>query len=436
MSREAGAEPMPVSLRAGMDATRRAARQGAKSGIVEAARQLIRSLRAPQRRVLTDALNAGVDIAVLLSECRQPAARARSKPSGKAVRPACSTKASAEDELSTSGEPAAPVTPTAPPSDSGLPMGRRVEYCFVVDGSPRWFAGQILRDVGGRWADVQFDDGDEKCVKLPPSAEGTVWRWPVRDRSEPAPKRQRQNAAVHTSVHTATPTSRFVGVRWNKGKRKWVAQVQGAISSQQTMHDDEEEAARVFDAEARRLRGDDAHGGKPKGGNNWLRLNFPTDEEVKRAKARGALLTAEDKAEAAAAAERQRPSKFAGVTWLKDCRKWKACIRHDGEVKALGSFVDEEEAARAFDVVARQLRGEDAHGGRVGGNFRFRRLNFPTQEEVARAKARGMPPETAMDAYKEHWRAARGFHPSSRFARSPSASRKGHGHEVNLVSWP
>ena len=402
MSREAGVEPMAVSLRAGMDATRRAARQGAKSGIVEAARQLIRSLRAQQRRVLADALIAGVDIAVLLSECQHPAARTRSEPSGKAVRPACSTKAS--------DEPAAPVTQAAPPSDSGLPIGRRLDYCFVVDGSPRWFAGRILRDVGGRWADVQFDDGDEQCVKLPPSADGTAWRWSVPDRSEPAPKRQRRNAAVHTSVHTATPTSRFVGVRWKRGK--WVARVQGAISGQQTMHDDEEEAARAFDAAARRLRGDDAHGGKPKGGNNWLRLNFPTDEEVKRAKARGALLTAEDKAKAAAAAERQRPSKFAGVTWFKDSRKWRASIRHDGKIKALGSFVDEEEAARAFDAAARRLRGEDAHGGRVNGNCLFRRLNFPTQEEVARAKARGMPPKTTLDAYKERWRAARGLHPT------------------------
>jgi hypothetical protein len=296
-----------------------------------------------------------------------------------------------------------------------------LEYCFVVDGSPSWFAGRILRDVGGRWADVQFDDGDEKCVKLPPSADGTVWRWSVPDRLEPTPKRQRQNDAA---VHTATPTSRFVGVRWNKDRRKWVAQVQGTISSQQTMHDDEDEAARVFDATARRLRGDGAHGGKPEGGNNWLRLNFPTDEEVKRAKAKGALLTAEDKAEAAAAAERQRPSKFAGVTWYKDCRKWRACIRHDGKVNSLGSFVHEDDAARAFDAAARRLRGEDAHGGRAGGGkIPFRRLNFPTKEEVARAKARGMPPETTLDAYKECWRAVRDRHPSSRFQKPMATGR-------------
>ena len=38
--------------------------------------------------------------------------------------------------------------------------------------------------------------------------------------------------------------------------------------------DDEQEAAQAFDAAARRLRGDDAHGGYA--GFNKLRLNFPT----------------------------------------------------------------------------------------------------------------------------------------------------------------
>ena len=44
MSVGASAEPMAVSLSAGMDATRRAARHGANTGIAETARQLIRSV--------------------------------------------------------------------------------------------------------------------------------------------------------------------------------------------------------------------------------------------------------------------------------------------------------------------------------------------------------------------------------------------------------
>ena len=50
--------------------------------------------------------------------------------------------------------------------------------------------------------------------------------------------------------------------------------------------DDEHEAARAVDTGARRLRGEDAHGGR--GGNNmWHRLNFPSKREAGRAKALG-----------------------------------------------------------------------------------------------------------------------------------------------------
>ena len=49
--------------------------------------------------------------------------------------------------------------------------------------------------------------------------------------------------------------------------------------------DDEQEAAQTFDAAARRLRGDDAHGGYA--GFNKLRLNLPTPREAQRAKQKG-----------------------------------------------------------------------------------------------------------------------------------------------------
>jgi hypothetical protein len=52
--------------------------------------------------------------------------------------------------------------------------------------------------------------------------------------------------------------------------------------------DDEQEAAQTFDAAARRLRGDDAHGGYA--GFNKLRLNFPTRERPRRGQSRKALL--------------------------------------------------------------------------------------------------------------------------------------------------
>jgi hypothetical protein len=179
-----------------------------------------------------------------------------------------------------------------------------------------------------------------------------------------------------------------VGVHWAKVNRKWVAEINHDRKRQHLGYfDDEREAARAFDTAARRLRGDDAHGGRA--GTNWNCLNFPTEEEVKRAKERGALLTEEDKRVAAAASEQQGPSEFVGVHWRKVSRKWKAEIRYSGKEHYLGYFDDEREAARAFDTAARRLRGDGAHGGRPG--TKWHRLNFPSEREAERADALGMP---------------------------------------------
>jgi hypothetical protein len=181
--------------------------------------------------------------------------------------------------------------------------------------------------------------------------------------------------------------SKFVGVVWDKKSRKWRAGIKHDGNQQRLGHfDDEWEAARAVDTVARRLRGEDAHGGRS-GNGTWLRLNFPTEGEVKRAQA-SALLTEKHKAEAAS--EQQGPSEFIGVSWTKKDRKWEAKITHDGKQQHLGRFDDEQEAARAVDAAARRLRGKDAHGGRAGGR-KCHRLNFPTEGEAGRAKALGMP---------------------------------------------
>eukprot|EP01046_Picozoa_sp_COSAG06_P017140 COSAG06_NODE_1155_length_10484_cov_7.061759_2_plen_216_part_00 len=184
--------------------------------------------------------------------------------------------------------------------------------------------------------------------------------------------------------------SEYVGVSWEKRRRKWMAKISHDGKKQQYLghFDDEHEAARAVDTAARQLRGEDAHGGRT--GNKMYRLNFPTEAEVKRAKQRGAVLTEDDRAAAAAASERQGPSKFVGMSWHKKGRKWMAGIKHYGKMQHLGSFGDEREAARAVDTAARRLRGEDAHGGRAGNKLWYR-LNFPTEGEAGRAKALGMP---------------------------------------------
>ena len=79
--------------------------------------------------------------------------------------------------------------------------------------------------------------------------------------------------------------------------------------------------------------------------------------------------------------------KFQGVRWNKSARKWEVALYHDGQRHYLGRFAEdkEEDAARAYDTAARNLRGTNAHGGRdKGGGLRWW-LNYPTPAEVASA---------------------------------------------------
>jgi len=72
-------------------------------------------------------------------------------------------------------------------------------------------------------------------------------------------------------------SSRFLGVRWHRSQGKWAVQLRKEGRQQHIGYfdeDDEEGAARAFDAAARRFRGAQAHGGPFQ----W-RLNFPTAAE-------------------------------------------------------------------------------------------------------------------------------------------------------------
>ena len=68
-----------------------------------------------------------------------------------------------------------------------------------------------------------------------------------------------------------------------------------------------------------------------------------------------------------------RRSKYVGVSWKKQDKKWKAQIRIDGKQRSLGLFHDEKEAARMFDEQA-ALLGKS--------------VNFPLHEGMEQAVKR------------------------------------------------
>lgn len=53
-------------------------------------------------------------------------------------------------------------------------------------------------------------------------------------------------------------------------------------------------------------------------------------------------------------------SKYKGVAWVKNCRKWWAYINLHGKRTSLGYFNDETEAAMAYDAAAIDMFGEFA----------------------------------------------------------------------------
>lgn len=69
--------------------------------------------------------------------------------------------------------------------------------------------------------------------------------------------------------------------------------------------------------------------------------------------------------------QRGSSSPYVGVSWAKDRGLWVAAIERNDRKIWIGSFESAEEAARAYDAKALELRGE------------FACLNFPTERSVA-----------------------------------------------------
>lgn len=68
---------------------------------------------------------------------------------------------------------------------------------------------------------------------------------------------------------------------------------------------------------------------------------------------------------------RPSTSKYKGVCWRKDANCWRASIRVRGVLKSLGNFLNETEAAQAYDRAAMENFGE------------FAALNFAAKGQVS-----------------------------------------------------
>ena len=145
----------------------------------------------------------------------------------------------------------------------------------------------------------------------------------------------RVRAAPKKRKNAASKTSRFRGVSWSKQNKKWMVYINIVGKKKYIGHfADEIEAAHVYDAYAI-ANGIDT----PR--------NFPNEAED--------AVVAE--AERGRAAKKQKKaasksSRFRGVCWDKQCKKWKVFIRVEGKSKSIGLFADEMKAAHAYDAYA------------------------------------------------------------------------------------
>jgi hypothetical protein len=165
-------------------------------------------------------------------------------------------------------------------------------------------------------------------------------------------------------------------VYWSKSRKKWRASI-SANNKRKWLGTfvDEDDAARAYDAAVRKhYPGDD----KPM---QWRAYNLAGSEGSDDASDDGGDSSSSSSSEEEAAADRpprqqrktaqlnfpsapgaaghrttkkRRRSRHRGVSWNKSRKKWETQIYVDGKKKYIGTFADEDDAARAYDDAARR----------------------------------------------------------------------------------
>lgn len=152
----------------------------------------------------------------------------------------------------------------------------------------------------------------------------------------------------HARLWGIPKTSKFKGVSWNKRRLKWGTSIyKNGKTHFLGYFNNEEEAAKTYDAKARELYGESAYQNfnNPVRPQRKLRL-FATPRQNRR--------------------HSDSISKYKGVTYIsKGKRRWLAQIYYNRNIISLGRFYTEIEAAKVYDRKSKELFGKSAY------------LNFP-----------------------------------------------------------
>ncbi len=170
-------------------------------------------------------------------------------------------------------------------------------------------------------------------------------------------------------VSDVTRRSKFVGVSWNKHNRKWQAQIgiDGKNKHLGIFHD-EKEAARKYDEQA-------ALYNRP--------MNFPqyNEQEQMIKGGKNVQINRLNSSVSSNVPYVIQPSKYVGVTWNKDHRKWTARIHINNKNITLGTFENQEDAARKYDEQA-TLIGKPVNFPKEGQDRAFKRKYYRSNDNI------------------------------------------------------